>query len=389
MKYFSAIKRWQITKYISMIAAKKTLILCLLMIITQAGFTSVSLENNWSAKKDSVFRAREDSLSKLRRMSLSAEEQFMRFNTNEKLIDYWFETLQKKGSENYSFNDLDSIYIVKSQDNKLRVITWHILNDNGTHDYFGIVQAYSERDDDYVVYELHDKSNQLKKPEYEMFRNGDWFGALYYDIIQVQKSANFIQQLLGNNKTYYTLLGWNGKDFKTDLKLIEVAYLQSNGDIVMGHNLFRTKDPRLRRIMFEYADRASMSMKYEKQFKIVEEKKEQKKSRRRRIQPEPPDVSNRDNSFEAQKAEKKEKEKEKEPELVPEKMIVFQRLIYKRPELEGIPSQRIPHPEDYAAFIFEDGRWTYYNNIDALNKPDKKDDYRRTYNDQQLFDPRE
>ncbi|MCF8218212.1 MAG: hypothetical protein K9I29_04065 [Bacteroidales bacterium] len=368
-----------------MIADKKTLVLIGLLIIAQAGFARVSAVKSQAAKQDSVFQVCQDSLSKLRRISLNADEQFMRFNTNEKLIDYWFETLRRKGSEKYNFNKLDSMYIVTSPDNKLRIVTWHILNDDRTHDYFGIVQAYSERHDDYVVYELHDKSDQLKKPEYEMLRNGDWFGALYYDIIQVKKSKNFIQDILGNQRTYYTLLGWNGKDFKTDLKLIEVAYLQSNGDIVLGHTLFRTRDYRLRRIMFEYSDRASMSMKYEKQYKIIEEKEKQNSSRRRRNKPEPPDVSNRSADFEAQKAEKKKKEKE--PELVPEKMIIFQRLIYTRPELEGIPSQRIPHPEDYAAFIFEDGRWTYYNNIDAFNDPSKKDGYKRTYDSKQLFSP--
>ncbi|MGM0612977.1 MAG: hypothetical protein ACQESM_05685 [Bacteroidota bacterium] len=370
-----------------MIADKKTLMLTFLMIVAQAGFASQVAIKEQSAKKDSVFQACEDSLSKLRNISLNADEQFMRFNTNEKLIDYWFETLRRDGSEKYEFNDLDSMYMVTSEDNKLRIVTWHILNDDHTHDYFGIVQAYSESQDEYVVYELQDKSDQLKKPEYEMLRNGDWYGALYYDVVQVKRSKNFFQELLGNSRTYYTLLGWNGKDFKTDLKLIEVAYLQSNGDIVMGHNLFRTKDHRLRRIMFEYADKIPMSMKYEKQYKIIEESEKKKSSTRRRTEPEPPDVSNRNNDFKAQKAEKKEEEEE--PELVPQKMIVFQRLIYMRPELEGIPSQRVPHPEDYAAFIFEEGRWTYYNNVEALNKPNKKDNYERTYDSKQLFSPLE
>ena len=369
-----------------MIAERKTFVLILLMIVGQAGFAFDSATNDNSIDKDSLFRVHEDSLSQLRNVSLNADEQFIRFNTNEKLIDYWFETLRIDGSENYDFGSLDSMYIVTSDDGKLRIITWHILNEDHTHDYFGIVQSYSERHEEYIVYELHDISDKIKQPEYEMFRDGDWFGALYYDIIKVERSMNFIQDLLGNSRTYYTLLGWNGNNLKTDFKLIDVAYLRSNGDITFGHSLFRTRDRRLKRIMFEYSDRIAMSMKYEKQYMIIKDEEKEKSSRRRRTKRKPPDVSNRDNDFEAQEREEKE---EKEPELVPKKMIVFPRLIYKRPELKGIPSQRVPHPEDFAAFVFEDGRWTYYDNVDALNKPSEKDDYKRTYNSEKLFAPGE
>lgn len=336
--------------------------------------------------RDSVFAPREDSLIKLRRAMLHADEQFVRFNLNEKLIDYWMETLKTEGSENYSFPRIDSMYIVRSPDRKLRIITWHILNDDLTYDFFGIAQAYSERRDNYIVYELQDKTERLPHPEYEMLRNGDWYGAIYFDIIQVKKNSNFIQKVFDNGRTYYTLLGWNGKDFKTDIKLIDVAYLQSNGDIVMGYPLFRTKDHRLRRIIFEYADRIPMSMNYDQQYVIKDDEK--KKSGRAVVRRKPPNPYKErptNDDFKAQKREKSKNDRDKEPELEPKKMIIFERLIPIRPELEGIPSQRVPHPEDYAAFIFENGRWTYYENVDALNKPSKNDDYQRTYNAPDLF----
>ena len=332
-----------------------------------------------AVNKDSLFRVREDSLIHLRRSMLQADQQFVRFNMNEKLIDYWLETLRIKGSNNYTFSNIDSMYIVNSPDGKLRIVTWHILNQDLSYDFFGIVQAYSARYEEYKVYELNDKTERLPHPEYEMLRNGDWYGAIYFDIIEVKKNYTFIQK-------YYTLLGWNGKDFKTDIKLIDVAYLQRNGDMVMGYPLFRTRDHRLRRIIFEYADRYPMSMKYQKQYQVIKDEKDNRRGRRRRGIP-PPDVSNRNNEFRAQKPEKKRREKE--PKLKPKKMIIFERLIPKRPELEGIPSQLVPHPEDYAAFIFENGRWTYYDNVDALNKPDESDDYERKYNNLDLFSPGE
>ncbi|MFO8087357.1 MAG: hypothetical protein R6T91_06055 [Bacteroidales bacterium] len=341
-----------------------------------------SLSAQHASNRDSVFQQRQDSLIRLRRAMLQADEQFVRFNLNEKLIDYWMETLRMEGAERFAFNAIDSMYLVQSPDRKLRIVTWHLLNDDFTYDYFGIAQTYSARHKTYVVFELKDKADRLPHPEYEMLRNGDWFGAIYFDIIQVQKSKNFLQDIFGTGRTYYTLLGWNGNDFKTDIKLIDVAYLQSNGDIVMGYPLFRTQDHRLRRIIFEYADRYPMTMNYDKQYQIIEEDNGRSRSRYRR-QPPPPDVSNRSDDFRAQQGEKKPKEKQ--PKAEPKKMIIFERLIPRRPELEGIPSQTVPHPEDFAAFIFENGRWTYYNNVDALNPPDKSDNYERTYDSKSLF----
>ncbi len=329
---------------------------------------------------------REDSLKELRRLTLNSPEQFIRFNANEKLIDYWMETLKVKGSVSYNFPAVDSMYIVTSPDRKLRIVTWHLLNEDYSYDFFAVVQAYSRRHDEYVVYELQDKTESLPHPEYEMLRNGDWVGAIYFDIIQVKREKGLIDKVLGNGRTFYTLLAWNGHDFKTDIKMIDVAYLQSNGQLVLGYPLFRTRDHRLRRIIFEYSDRFPMSMKYEQQFIIEEDKGKTRRISQRemqkRRQPFPHQRQNQD--FEAQKAEKKKKDKG--PELKPEKMIIFQRLIPLRPELEGIPSQTVPHPEDYAAFIFEDGRWTYYENIDALNKPSEYDNYQRTYDENNVFE---
>lgn len=325
--------------------------------------------------RDSALTAREDSLIELRRTMLQADQQFLRFNTNEKLIDYWLKTLRIEGSEKYDFNRIDSMYIVTSGDRKLRIVTWHILNKNRTYDMFGIVQAYSESEDDYEVYELHDRSGRVENPEYEIFRQGDWYGALYYNIIKVEYYKNFFHKLFGKKRTYYTLLGWKGKDLKTDIKVIDVASLRSSGKVGFGYSLFRTKDHRLKRIIFEYGDRAPMSLKYQRQYLVKEEEKEKKKNRRRIKKPPKPfsDKKKKDRDFEAQQRE--EEEEEEKAELVYRKMIVFEKLIPLKPELEGIPSQLIPHPEDYDAFVFKDGRWTYHDNVDARNKPSEHDDY--------------
>ncbi len=344
---------------------------------------------------DTAFTVREDSLMTLRRMTLQAEDQFVRFNVNEMLIDYWMETLKVQGSADYSFPNIDSMYMVTSPDKNLRIITWHMLNEDFRYDFFAVVQVYSERRERHIVYELHDKMDQFPNPEYERLRDGDWIGAIYYDIIEVKRSAGFFDRLFNRGRTYYTLLGWNGNDLRTDIKLIEVAMVQSNGDIVFGHPLFRTHDPRLRRIIFEYSSQAPLSLRYEYQFMVVEDNRSGRHDSRQvqqQHQRTPPQTRRaHEREFRAQQAangQRPQRNQNSMPEMERKKMIIFQRLMALRPELEGIPSQMVPHSEDYAAFIFEEGRWTYRENVEAFNPPSDKDDYQRDYNRYRLFDGR-
>lgn len=347
---------------------------------------------------DSAFIAREDSLMTLRRMTLQAEEQFVRFNVNEMLIDYWMETLNTPGSVNYTFPNIDSMYIVTSSDKNLRIITWHMLNEDFRYDFFAVVQVYSERRDRHIVYELHDKLDQLTTPEYERLREGDWIGAIYYDIIEVEAATGFFDRLFNRGRTYYTLLGWNGNDLRTDIKLIEVAILQSNGDITFGHTLFRTRDPSLRRIMFEYSSRSPLILRYEYQYLVKDDSPSGFRDDRRQAQrqpqraPTPQPRRAHEREFQAQQASRTQRQRQaarrEMPDMERKKMIVFQRLMPMRPELDGIPSQMIPHSEDYAAFIYEEGRWTYRENVEAFNPPSDKDNYQRDYNSYRLFDIR-
>jgi hypothetical protein len=157
----------------------------------------------------------------------------------------------------------------------------------------------------------------------------NWFGALYYEIIPLKSRG----------RTYYTLLGWDGNHPQVNRKLIEVLHFKGGDSPAFGHYLFRGMPGRQRRILFEYAGRASMTLRYDTQAFIRKERK-----RNRRVV-------------------------EKE---VFRPMIVFDRLAPLNPSLEGNPAFLVPEGHIQDAFVEENGRWQLIRDVDARNQPQDK-----------------
>ena len=82
----------------------------------------------------------------------------------------------------------------------------------------------------------------------------NWYGCLYYDIIDVKK----------RNKTYYTLLGYDPNNQRSSIKLIDALYFTGKFPN-FGYPLFETESGLARRVIFEYSNQASMSLRFDEQ----------------------------------------------------------------------------------------------------------------------------
>jgi hypothetical protein len=60
--------------------------------------------------------------------------------------------------------------------------------------------------------------------------------------------------------------------------------------------------------------------------------------------------------------------KQFETDLVKTFMIVCDELIPPDPQLEGLYEYYVPSSETFNGFVFTDGCWHYYQNIDARNQ---------------------
>ncbi len=255
----------------------------------------------------------------------AGSSQHVRFHANEQLILLLDTVLNAANAFDYSFSNL-KITILKSSDNRFRMFNWMVPNDDGTYEYAAFAQYRPENSKAVRVVKFADQSYLLFNPEQTATTPDKWFGAIYSEIITEK----------ANDKTIYTLLGWNGNSKVLNKRVIEVVSFKANGDLVMGQsNWFLLGKDRKKRMIFEYNRKSSMLLRYDKQ-SYTDDKKLNSKSKE-----------------------------------IKTYMIIFDRLIPKNPDLAGQREHYIAGGGVYDAFIFENEKWVFKADVKARN-PEKK-----------------
>lgn len=302
-------------------------------------FGCVFFINISQAQRKEMYKAFEDSIIKLHKEILLEQNIILKYQKNEDLLFLMEEAIQQKNSINYAFDSLKTISVLTSPDKKVRIFTWYLIDEEGTHDHFGYIQAYNEDKNRFMVFTLTDKWRQIPNPESRTLDYLSWFGAVYYDIIQTEV----------NNKKYYTLLGWNGGNLFSQYKVIDVLSFNNRGNPILGAFIFRAYGKgKPARIVFEYAKRSSLTLIYDKQQLTQRSTKKTKGHYRYQI------------------------------DTISSPMIVFERLIPMDESLQEIPQYRVGESSINDAFIEKDGRWHFKQNVIARNpdKPLPKYDYK-------------
>ncbi len=317
-----------------------------------------------AAQDTEEFREFEDSLVVLSQVIFAGSCEAEKYEANALFLELLQDALSLNNSFRYPFDSLQTVSILTSPDNRVRIFTWMIARDNGTYEYFGLVQSYSRRDQDYVVYELTDMSNEIETPETRVLDHKTWFGAVYYDIIQTRSGQ----------QRFYTLLGWDGHDPLIRRRIIEVLTLRSNGMPRFGHNLFRYEHPQQRRILFEYSAMANMTLRYERQ--SFHETRDRLFTLRRRsgggsqpgfferlryaLTPGNPDLRPR-------------RDRSNRYVRRSDDMIIFDNLVPLDHTLKGHRQFYVPEGNIVNGFRFHRGRWRLVEDIDARNAPHRYD----------------
>ncbi len=172
---------------------------------------------------------------------------------NRKIMDKFRSFVDQESSFLYPFDSLSNAGILKSSDGKVKVYNWNVPYEAGYHIYHCFIQYRNA--DSLINYELKDKSEQIEEPENKILDKDNWYGALYYSIIP--KEGRF-------DKTYYTLLGYDPNDYMTNRKVIDVLHFDKNNQPVFGAEIFKNQREMSKRILFEYAEFASMTLQYDK-----------------------------------------------------------------------------------------------------------------------------
>lgn len=204
----------------------------------------------------------EKKLAIQRRAILNARKEAKRMEANVLFKATLDSTLALPASRNYPFDSLSpTMAVLESPDKAFRIFNWNVPSDDGTHEFFGFLQHINPRTAEYELVSLKDQSWNMDRPLNKQLAPNKWYGALYYEIIAVQ---------LPKNKTVYTLLGWDGNNRTTQKKIVETLERLPNGDFRFGVAMVKTDKGVQRRLIFEYASDASMSLRYsERQNQIV------------------------------------------------------------------------------------------------------------------------
>lgn len=221
----------------------------LLLILTKVDGQSLDKSNR---EKLIVFQ---DSLKEISFKMINDSIEPQRYNASYKLIKTLVTALKTPYSFNFTFDSLKTISIQNSPDQKFRVFTWHVMNNDGSYRFYGTIQMNTSQGE-LEMFPLVDYSPTLKNPSDSTYTNSRWYGAQYYKIIPVLKDVE---------SPYYMLLGWKGNTVKSTKKVIEVLHFK-DGKAYFGKPVFDGDPDNLnkKRIIFEYDRRATMLLNYER-----------------------------------------------------------------------------------------------------------------------------
>jgi hypothetical protein len=188
----------------------------------------------------------QDSLADLGKVMINNDNELERQNANTMFVKTLVAALKVQNSFLFPFDSVKTVSILNSPDNRFRIFSWHIMNDDGSYRFYGAMQLNTGGP--LKLIPLVDYSPLLQHPEDSVTDNRKWYGAQYYKIIRVT-----------GDKSYYVLLGWKGYTVNSTKKVIEVLSFK-NDKPVFGMEVFGTS--KHKRIIFQYTRQASMLLKY-------------------------------------------------------------------------------------------------------------------------------
>ena len=162
--------------------------------------------------------------------------------------------LEVTGSFEYPFDTLQHIGKIYSPDHRIRIYTWNIPDGIYENMYYGIVQFYSSEQKKYTIVPLNKTDSLYKGNPLKM-----WEGSLYYKIVETKHAG----------QKYYTLLGFDLNTLLSNKKTIDVISIDNFDKLYFCEKLLQCEDITVDRIVFEYNEKAMMSLQYNEDLNMI------------------------------------------------------------------------------------------------------------------------
>ena len=168
----------------------------------------------------------EDTLKVLALRIIQGRNAEDRFAADSQFTRSFVRALKITNSFNYPFDSLFTISKVLAPDNSFRIFTWQmVINENVIRQH-GAIQMHTP-DGSLKLFPLIDRSDVTLNMDDTIGNNLGWIGAIYYKIIQKEAFG----------KQYYTLLGYDENNIRSNKKVIEVLTF-NNGQPIFGGAYF-------------------------------------------------------------------------------------------------------------------------------------------------------
>jgi len=167
------------------------------------------------------------------------------------ILDIMPDALAAEGAMDFPWKGLSRIGVVTSDDQKIRIFTWHVTDDPDHHRYFGYIQVAMKKGK-FELYPLRD-NGMRQRGVIKLEQSADnWYGKLYYNIISTSHKR----------KTYYTLLGMDFNDTRSTIKTIEALTIQRNQPRFVKELFFDGRDNQDRMVL-EYSSQVAISVRFD------------------------------------------------------------------------------------------------------------------------------
>jgi hypothetical protein len=204
----------------------------------------------------------------------------------------------------HRFSKLRFLGQITSPDTLIKIVTWNLILRNQPGRYYCYIIRNLPELNSRKVYKLYAEYDSAAINKDKTYTNGNWYGALYYDIRP---------QIINGTKCW-VLLGINYGNPEITRKLIEILSFSEDGRIIFGLKSFLADSIVRFREVFEYSLTSTMTLRF-----------------------------GGDDS------------------------VIFDHLVPFAPENENDRRFYGPHYSN-DAYILENGLWKFHLNIDARNK---------------------
>jgi len=209
-----------------------------------------------------VLQQKEDSLKTYSIDLIQAINAQNRFKADSLFTKMFVRALKVNHSFYYPFDSLQTISKLYPPDSSFRIFTWQmVINDNIIRQH-GAIQMKTA-DGSLKLYPLIDKSDVTINIADTIGNNKGWIGAVYYRIIENKSS----------NQKYYTLLGYDENNIRSNRKIIEVLNFV-NDEPEFGGRYFSfendaVKLPTLSRYIMEYKKSTGARLTYDENLSMI------------------------------------------------------------------------------------------------------------------------